>query len=197
MDVSVCIPTIPPRAHLLRRAVGSVYRQTMQPTVVHIALDTERLGAPANRTRALAMATTEWVAFLDDDDEFEPQHLQRCLQHAADTGADVVYPWFTVVGGTDPLGWEGRPFDAAALRRGPNYIPITVLVRRELAMATGGFVDSRDKARIGSTTPWATCEDWAFWLALLDLGATFSHLPERTWKWHHHGSNTSGCSDRW
>jgi hypothetical protein len=36
------------------------------------------------------------------------------------------------------------------------------------------------------------------WLALLDLGATFSHLPERTWRWHMGDVvHTYGRPDRW
>jgi hypothetical protein len=137
------------------------------------------------------MADTEWIAFLDDDDEFEPWHIERLLRHQAETGADLVYPWFTVVDGFDPLGWEGRQFDPAALRR-YNYIPITVLVRRELVIAAGGFTNRTDG--VGG----ATWEDWNCWLALLDLGATFSHLPARTWRWHFGDTvHTHGRSDRW
>jgi len=35
------------------------------------------------------------------------------------------------------------------------------------------------------------CEDWGLWLALLDAGAAFSHLPQRTWIWHN-GAGTRG-----
>lgn len=189
--VAVCIPTIPPRAPLLRRAVGSVHQQTVPPQQICIATDVHRKGAAATRNAAVAEAVTEWVAFLDDDDEFEPWHLEQCLAHAKDTGADLVYPWFTVVDGVDPLGWENRQFDPVALRQA-NYIPVTVLVRRELVLAAGGFHNRTDG--IGG----ATWEDWWLWLALLDLGATFSHLPMRTWRWHsgdvHH---THGRADRW
>jgi glycosyltransferase involved in cell wall biosynthesis len=191
MTVSVCVPTIPPRAPLLRRALGSVHQQTLPPDEIVIEVDTERRGAAANRNRAVKRATSEWVAFLDDDDEFLPHHLERLVAHQAETGADLVYPWFEIVDGWDPLGREGVPFDAAAMQYA-NYIPITVLVRRELVLDAGGFQNRSDG--IGG----ATWEDWNLWLALLERGAVFSHLPERTWRWHfgdtHH---THGRSDRW
>lgn len=189
--MAVAIPTIPPRQHLLRRAVASVHAQTVRPTSIEVALDVDHHGAAATRNRALAAATTKWLAFLDDDDEFLPQHLERCLAHAADTGADLVYPWFEVVEGFDPLGWEGRPFNADEMRR-YNYVPVTVLVKRELVLDAGGF-QNRTDGLAG-----ATWEDWHLWLALLDLGATFSHLPERTWRWHMGDvAHTYGRSDRW
>ena len=190
-DVAVCIPTIPPRGHLFRRALGSVHQQTVRPRQISIATDHDREGAAATRNRTVAQADTEWVAFLDDDDEFEPWHLERLLAHQAATGADLVYPWFTVVDGVDPLGWEGRQFDPEELRR-RNYIPVTVLVRRELVEAVGGF-QNRSDGIAG-----ATWEDWHLWLALLDHGATFSHLPSRTWRWHAGDvEHTYGRSDRW
>ncbi len=190
-DVAVCIPTIPPRTRELHRAVASVKRQTVLPEAICMAIDEKREGAAATRNRAVDLATGEWIAFLDDDDEFLPHHIERCLQHAQDTGADLVYPWFEVVDGFDPLGCEGRPFNEANLRR-YNYIPVTVLVRRELILAGGGFQNRSDG--VGG----ATWEDWNMWLALLDLGATFSHLPERTWRWHMGDTqHTHGRSDRW
>jgi hypothetical protein len=96
---------------------------------------------------------------------------------------DVVYPWFDVEGGEDPIGCFGVPFSAAFLRR-RNYIPVTVLARTELVRAVGGFQDHPDE----NGDP---CEDWGLWLALLDAGATFGHLPQRTWIWHM-GAGTRG-----
>jgi glycosyltransferase involved in cell wall biosynthesis len=191
MTVSVCIPTIPPRAPLLRRALGSVYQQTLRPDEVVVVPDVDRRGAAATRNLAVERAASEWVAFLDDDDEFLPHHLEKLVAHQEETGADLVYPWFEIAGGTfDPLGWEGRAFDPDALRQA-NYIPITVLVRRQLLLDAGGFRNRSDG--IGG----ATWEDWSAWLALLNRGATFSHLPSRTWRWHHHGGHTRGRSDGW
>lgn len=190
MSVTVVIPSIPPRARLLRRALGSVAGQTRPPDAVSIAYDLAREGAAATRNRALAGARTEWVAFLDDDDQILPRHLEVLTECAADTGADVVYPWFEVVGGADPLGWFGREFDPVALARA-NYVPVTVLARAELVRAVGGF-----QPRPGQPAD-NPCEDWGCWLAMLAAGARFVHLPERTWRWHHHGANTAGRPDRW
>lgn len=44
---------------------------------------------PANR--ALEATTGRWVAALDHDDEWEPDHLERLLDHARETRAEVVY----------------------------------------------------------------------------------------------------------
>jgi hypothetical protein len=131
--------------------------------------------------------STSWVAFLDDDDELLPPHLDALLTHACTTGADVIYPGCIVL---DPAGREvprrdewgrfGREFDAELLRK-RSYVPVTSLARTSLARLAG----------FGAPTG-SNYDDWGFYLRMLDLGAMFSHLPEITWYWHHHGKNSSG-----
>jgi GT2 family glycosyltransferase len=176
--VAAVIPSIPPRAAKLVEALASVAKQTRPVDQISVAIDHEHLGAPATRNRAMAAVDCEWTAFLDDDDAWRPLHIERLLSTAENCHADLVYPWFDVEGGSDPLGREGVPFDAEAVRLA-NYIPVTVLVRTEAVRAVGGF-------------PSLPCEDWELWLRLLDAGAKFVHLPERTWIWNHWGGNLSG-----
>lgn len=188
-DVTVVIPSIPPRRELLRRALDSVWAQSAPPAAVSVAIDYKHAGAAVTRNRALAGATTEWVAFLDDDDELYPHHLERLMTHAMVTGADVVWPWFDVIGGTDPFPMhEGREFDPTE----PHAFPITALVRRELAVGVDGFPLERDPHNGHGGG-----EDWLFWLKLAEIDAKFAHLPERTWCWHHDSGNTGGLGSRW
>lgn len=186
------MPTIAPRSKngYLERAITSVISQTYPVTGIAIANDAEHEGAAATRNRALDMVKTKWVAFLDDDDELKPRHIELCLKHAVVTRADVVYPWFDLPVGQDPLGMFGRPFDLAELDQ-RNWIPVTVLAKADAIRDVGGF-EMHPKA--SASNP---CEDWGLWLKLRDAGATFAHLAERTWIWHWHGRNTSGMPQRW
>lgn len=198
--VLIVIPTIKGREALLKRAVKSIREDDL---LVAGAIETDHEGRGPAYCRNLAVLNSlnagvrpEFIAFLDDDDEFQPGHVGKMLAHAEETGADVVYPWFDLnVGGVidnsrDPLGAFGRPFDPVAIRAN-NYIPVTALVRTDLFVQVGGFPQPLSEA-----WPHADCEDWALWQRLLDAGATFSHLAERTWTWHWHGKNTSGRPDR-
>jgi glycosyltransferase involved in cell wall biosynthesis len=182
VSITVVIPTIAGREAMLARALASVQAQTM-PCQVIVELDSDRRGAAAARNRALAKVDSEWVAFCDDDDEWYPNHLRLCARHARLTGADVVYPGYDI-DGDDPIGCFGIPFDPFLLHR-RNYIPVTTLCRTELVRKVGGFSDRPDE----NGDP---CEDWGLWLALLDAGATFSHLPQRTWLWHNNANGTRG-----
>lgn len=188
--VTVVIPTIPPRTRLLTRALASVTAQRVKFSDVAIAYDLTRGGAAATRSRGLDGVRTRWVAFLDDDDELYPQHLEVLIHAAIDNGADLVYPWFDVAGGSDPFPMhEGRAFDPAD----PNVFPITVLARTELMHATGGF--RREPSPVDPTV--LEGEDWVMWLNVIRLGGTILHVPARTWLWHHDSANTAGLPDRW
>jgi glycosyltransferase involved in cell wall biosynthesis len=192
--VTVVIPSIPPRGRtILPRALDSVLRQERPADAISIAIDHGHQGAAITRNRALAGVTTEWTAFLDDDDTLRPGHIGSLLRAAQESGADVIYPWFTVVSGWDPLAeFEGQPFNEKIMRESQNFVPVTVLARTELVQSVGGFED-RNK----STEPGASpCDEWGLWLKLLDAGAKFYHLNERTWYWHW-GVNTSGRGDVW
>jgi glycosyltransferase involved in cell wall biosynthesis len=193
-NVTAVIPTIPTkhRKKTLKRALASVHQQDHPVVKTVVATDTGRLGSAATRNLGLDRVATEWVAFLDDDDEWLPHHTKTLLEKAHDSQADVIYPWFKVVSpkAFDPFpGAFRRPFKAEKLREN-NYIPTTVLARTEAIRAVGGFEPYGDQEA-------SACDDWGLWLKLLNAGATFSHAPVVTWLWHWHGKHTSGLADRW
>lgn len=189
-DVTLIIPTIPGREQLLVRAARSVQEQTVAPARTIIRTDLEGVGAAANRNAALEDVTTEFVAFLDDDDELKPHHLAGLLATQKATNADLVYPWYDGINqGLFPFEPLGRPFDdwaANYIRTVGNFVPVTCLVRTEKLRDVGGFVPF-DWADIDNP-----CEDWATWVRMLDAGAVFVHHPEITWTWHSDMAHTSG-----
>lgn len=168
---------------MLERAARSVRAQTV-PVEHVLAEDIHHMGAAITRAHGLALVDTEWVAFLDSDDEMDPDHIEQLLACQQETGADYMYPWFRVVGGSDPFPmFFGRPFDPAC----PNSTTITILVRTELAKAVNF---ARDPAVQVSG------EDFQFTLGCIAAGAKIVHHPARTWTWHHHGLNSAGLPDR-
>lgn len=188
-DVTVVIPTIPPRARMLGRAIATVARQTAPATTIVVEQDLDGAGAWTTRNRGALHSRSTWTAFLDDDDELLPHHLDRLLELADDTGAGLVWGWFEVIGGRDPFPQHrGRPFDLAA----PHIVPITYLVRTEILFAaiveTGGF--------LGDTVGAWDNQDQPVFEAMARLGGT-ACTADITWLWNHHGANTSGLPGRW
>lgn len=183
-EVTVIIPT-KNRPHDLARAVRSVLKQ--QGVVVQVIavddggdpgiLDTvselqdrrvmtlrnERsLGVAAARNRGIRLATTEWVAFVDDDDIWAPTKLREQLRAVGSTAGAG---WSsTACVHIDPryevVGWERAPEPktvASALLR-KQVVPgggSGVLVRRELALSAGCF----DEALLNLA-------DWDFYVRL-------------------------------
>lgn len=188
MNITVAIPTIPPRVgngRLLNHALYSVKQQTLRPSGgVSCALDVDKAGAAVTRQRALDGVRTEWVAFLDDDDYWYPHHLETLHGLALEYDASYVYSWFD---GNDPFPMHrGRQMDP----NDPHHTTMTVLVRTELAKEAG-FRNHPDENNV-----WPG-EDWNFTLRCIELGATFAGTPEVTWHYRLHHGNTSGLPTRW
>jgi glycosyltransferase involved in cell wall biosynthesis len=201
-DITVCISSIPTRTDMLRRALNSVLRQTLPPAAIVVEMDHERTGSAATKNRAMAKARTEWIAVLDDDDQFLANHLERLREAAIVTNADVVYslPRVLNVYGDEiprqPDWGGGAVFDPELLRR-KAYIQTTCLVKTEWADFVRGFEFVKDETG-------AVNDDHGFFLKLLNAGARFHHVHEQTFVWNHHGvgapgvsGNTSGQPDRW
>lgn len=186
-DITVAIPAHPARLrnNMLTRAVNSVTSQTAPAAAVSIAIDLGREGAAPTRQRALEAVQTPWVAFLDSDDIFKPNHLKDLMAHAVETGADFVFSWFDMLGGIDPFPDNfAPPFDPA----NPIETTVTTLVRTDLAKSVGFYAIDRGQVNSG--------EDRRFTLECIAAGAKISHLKKKTWYWAHHGANTSGLPGR-
>lgn len=204
--VAVVIATIPPREKLLERALASVSAQTRPPDEVIVITDTEGEGAGPTRNKGWQQASSDFIAILDDDDEFLPTHLESLMTAASRMRADVVYPWFDHIGWPewtterpDPLAvpFNGNLVHPFGIAFGPEqarhmrthaFIPATILVRRLMLERVSGYPAPY-------TPEWEErggCEDWALLIRLFDAGAKFYHHPERTWRLNH-GAGTAGA----
>lgn len=190
--ITVVVPSIPIRPHLLGRALESIERQEMQPHEVIVEMDDGRTGAAATRQRGLEKVTTEWVAFLDDDDEFMTHHLSSLHAAALEQEADYVYSWYEVVGGIDPMSqFFCLPWD----NEQPHQTTITTLVRTDLAQSIGFGGSPEPDPNGGGILVGG--EDYRFTLGCMAAGAKIWHLGVKTWYWHHDSGNTSGLPTRW
>jgi glycosyltransferase involved in cell wall biosynthesis len=169
MKIAVVTPTLPGRESLLNECRESVKNQVVSVPVFHaVGVDYNKEGSALTRNKIVKGLPSEydWIAFLDDDDLFLPEHLQTLLNEAGD--ADVIYPSLQTVGFT----WANyfvRDFDPDRLRR-ENFIPVTVLMRRSLFDRVGGFKNC-----------WV--EDHDLWVRCLDAGARFKFVPKATWQY--------------
>lgn len=178
MTVTVITPALPTRLKTLAECAASVAVQTLKPNAHLVGIDHHRKGAGATRNLLARGITTEWLAFLDDDDLLYPNHLELLVREGERAHADLVYPYCDVQGRD---GWNpSRPFDPVALEQG-NYIPVTVLIRTHVFHMANGFPAD-------ALHGW---EDWALWLRLLKMGCRFACVEQPTWLYRlHPGSKT-------
>ncbi|MGC8915804.1 MAG: glycosyltransferase [Thermoanaerobaculum sp.] len=205
------------RPRFLAQALASVASQKQKPSEVVVVNDGGEdptpvtvgfsqvlpikmlhLHPPQGRTRAaqegLLASSGVLACFLDDDDQWLPNHLEVLLAAFAH-GARVAYSDVDVVHTDDSgervvaRGTLGGAFDPVKLLF-ENYIPIlAVLFERDLALEVGGMDGGLEYF-----------EDWDLWIRLSQK-TSFVHCPEVTARYFvrptlGHGQATSG-EHRW
>lgn len=184
--VTVVIPTVPPRWRLLPCALESVGRQEQHPDAVIIEYDLAHEGPSIVRNRALEKVATEWVAFLDDDDELRPNHLALSLSALVENDADVSYSNYVVGSETISAG----AFSLERLRGGNFLAASAIVARTESVRKVGGFPVGDDVPMMGPDR--VPCEDWGLALRLADAGCRFTWVDEITMSYNLHGLNYAG-----
>ncbi len=195
MSLSVVIPAYN-SACFIADAIESVLKQTVLPDEIIViddgstdetALIAESFGPPvrvfrrqrsrqaASRNFGVREATSEWIAFLEADDVWEPNKLELQLEELSKTpSADVCYTGrieFEGHGGKPRFGniiSVAKPANILKDRfRTTNFLPSSVIIRRSQFLSVGGF-----------DPHFVVVQDWDLWLRLLHAGVTFVACSE-------------------
>ncbi len=195
--ISVVIPTCD-RPLLLARAVASVRAQTQPPLEVIVVDDGQGGAAPARaddarvianhrtpgpsgaRNAGAAAAGGDFLAFLDDDDEWLPSYLATATAHLAAAPLDVVCTdlLYRYDDGSERPGKPAAERLAADdfLTRNPGLIGSNLIIRRAVYATVAGFDESL-----------AAAEDMDFGLRLsLHPGLRYAPLRQRLVRHHQH-----------
>jgi glycosyltransferase involved in cell wall biosynthesis len=177
MDYSVIIPTFNSQKYLVE-TLNSVLRQTVRPKEIIICdngstdltmnmieslakpviVTTESTKGPGPaRNKAVSLATSEIVAFIDSDDLWHPKKMEYQLPYFKD--ADLVYTYFRLAYPGKIIAQPQKPVDhsKAHILYSDNYIGTSsVAIKKDVFQRLGGF----DPAIRVS-------EDWDLWLRVI------------------------------
>ncbi len=141
----------------------------------------QNLGIAGASNAAATLATGEFLGFLDNDDELDPECLAQLVKAYNGQNADLYYT------DEDLVGADGRRFSIFAkpdfneeLLLCHNYITHFVLTRRELFTQVGGC----DGAVSGA-------QDYDLFLKLSEKANTIVHLPRVLYHWRASATSTS------
>ena len=196
--VSVIVPTYN-RAYCLPQTIQSVLDQTFfdwelilvdnystdgtdglvgsysDPRIKYLKIHNGGVVA-ASRNKGIKAATGKYLAFLDSDDWWASQKLEKSLE-ALEAGADFVYHDLYIVSSLPTKSTQIKrirsrqvlkPVFRDLLINGPAICNSSVIVRRELMEKIGGF--SEDEQLVAA-------EDYEAWLRVSKLVDTFVLLP--------------------
>lgn len=205
--VTVVIPTYN-QAHFLREALQSLSAQTFtkwEAVVVNNYSDDDTIAVvesfadprirlenfrnrgviAASRNRAIALARSLYLAFLDSDDIWYPEKLTRCVE-CLDDDVGLVSHGLRCIGNREKdmfCGPEQLATFDALLNHGNCITPSATVVRKDIFQAVGGF--SEDPAIV-------TSEDYHLWLKLAKAGTRMRFIKEILGEYRIHSSNQSG-----
>ena len=205
-SIAVVIPVYNGAADI-ERALASVFSQSHAPDEVIVVDDGSVDGTPqvlnayrsritylaqANagvataRNRGVALAQSEWVAFLDHDDEWLPRKLECQMAGLRESPhADLCYcaHFIRAVDGGCRVRYTHWQDVWPGVRLRNPFTPSTGIVRRSAIIQLGGFDES---------LPGATCEDWDFFIR---FARRFPFVSIRTPLVNHYESVRSSSVD--
>ena len=215
MTITVVIPAFKAR-NFLAEALASVAAQTRMPDEVIVVDDASpepiddivgrfqaasgfpplrvvrherNQGLGATRNTGIRQATGDWVALLDHDDLWKPEHLAALVAAIGSEHADLGFATselfveengarrITGAWGPDSDTWKQTPAWSLFQK---NFIqPSATLIRRSALLEVNGF-DTDPRVHM--------CEDLDLWLRLVRAGCRIAHSGHRSLLYRQHAA---------
>lgn len=171
-----------------RDKVEKIVKETSKKADFHIEriINEGNQGVSSARNLGIENATAEYIAFLDDDDEWKPKKIEKQVQKIQEEGINAVYTASEMYDGevkdivrkTPGLDLE------ALLERDRIGSPSKVMIEKEWLERVGGFDEEIPSG-----------EDWDLWIRLLEVGCNFGYVDTPLARYHRDNESKSNKFD--
>ena len=201
--ISVVIPVYN-RARELERALASIAAQT-RPVAEVIVVDDRssdgsvetacgfqgpfevvvlrherNAGVSAARNTGLAAARGRWIGFLDSDDEWLPEKIERQLARLEQSGSDDL----VLLGRMVVRGPHGDTIEPPSIKAAAVGVGDYLFRQRGIIQLGTMLLPARFARSVRFETGQQICEDWAFCLGLEETGAAIEMLEAPLLVWY-------------
>ncbi|WP_312518535.1 glycosyltransferase family 2 protein [Anaerospora sp.] len=217
MKVSIVIPTYK-RTDYLRRLLNSIRKQTFRDYEIivvddnspnHLEYDQlvldykesfpeftflrndQNQGAPYSRNRGIRQAKYEYIALVDDDDEWLPAKLEKqvVLISGGDERLGIVYTWTDAVNDSRQVLHQYRNVIEGNAKKEilkGCFIPSpSIMVKKSHIINAGLFDESLP-----------SCQDWDMWTRMILSGTQCKVVKSIETLYYKHDSGSIGLSKR-
>lgn len=188
------------------RTVNIVEAHTKKDERVKL-INQENKGVGAARNKAIRASQGEWIAFLDSDDLWNPEKLQKQMDTVNTIfGIDLVFSdgWIFYENNLNELQqyfyYLSNSKDAIIpvanfsgdvmykMQYRYNYVPILSVLVKKSVLAKVGFQEERKY--------YQGCEDLDYWIRIAKAGAEFYGMNEKLFYYRKHNNSISGNNIR-
>lgn len=146
-------------------------------------------GAPYSRNVGINLSQADWIALVDDDDEWMPEKLEKQYAIIANGPHDlgIVYTWADVIEDGKVIRREASEFRGKVLDQllKSNFIPSSSVVAKKSALLEAGVFDEA----------FHSCQDWDMWVRILSKGYFVEVVKSSEIIFYKHGCGSIGLSE--
>jgi len=145
-------------------------------------------GLPATRNTGIAAATGEWIAFLDADDLWKPDHLSALLSTSQIEDCDMIY--------AGSVQYDDATWTKLSTRAPSDQdlidLPVAIYTGRLSIMSSSVMVKRESIKKFGPFSPeFPICNNTEYWLRILSKGGRILYSGTNTCIYRQHSGGLS------
>lgn len=152
---------------------------------VHMFTNQSNYGVSYTRNRAMEKAQGRYIAFLDADDTWEPEHLEQSLQHIVDNRAEFVFSGNNFINEVGKVTKRDEQPSEKQLSDVINSIYTYNFIMTPAVVIDRKIID--DGYRFDESLRYG--EDLDIWIRIIGNGYRWTYLAKATYNYRKHATS--------